>query len=366
MTPRTFIGLAAVTAAVTVAAAFSVMNRYGDTRAGRAEQPLLPNLVATVNDVRELNVVHAGRTITLKRGEPGWVMTEKNGYPADEKKIRDAVVNLSQLRLVEGKTRRADRFPRLEVEDVAAAESKSRLFRLKNAAGDNLAEVIVGKKRYNLGGDVDQGVYVRLPGEEQAWLARGALDIGKDEKDWLDTAVVDIRIKRTRRVSTIAADGAKLVVEKDTPDAENYKAVDPPKDFKPKKNWQWDLNGVGSAMTTLELDDVAPAGEKAFDAENVMKAELQTFGGLIVRVSMLEEGEDTWAVFEAEAGGEATAEPQGEGDERIRDAEAVKKEAAAINARVKGWAYKLPNWKVKPLKLRLTDIEEKAKKDSDS
>ena len=93
-----------------------------------------------------------------------------------------------------------------------------------------------------------------------------------------------------------------------------------PTDVKLKERWQWDVDGLGSAMTTLELDDVVPASEKELAADQVVKAEVETFGGLIVKIAMVPDGEHTWATFSAEVNAEAKAEPEGEDEERIRTA----------------------------------------------
>ena len=359
MTPKAFIGLAIVTVLVAGGAALSVIDRYGVAQTSRSEELLFPDLVDKVNQVTALEVQNKDATLVMERRGDGWVMAGNHDYPVRQGKTRQAIIGLSQLRVVEAKTRKPDRFQRLQVEDLSAEDAQSILFRLKDSDGNSVAEVILGKRRYNLGGSEEQGVYLRRPGENQAWLARGRLTVDKSAKDWLERDIVDIRIKRARRITTIDAEGNTLVAEKQAPGDEHYGLLDMPTDVKLKERWQWDVDGLGSAMTTLELDDVVPASEKELAADQVVKAEVETFGGLIVKIAMVPDGEHTWATFSAEVNAEAKAEPEGEDEERIRTPEEVKKEVEEINARVNGWVYKLPDWKVKPLRLRLVDLKAK-------
>ena len=78
---------------------------------------------------------------------------------------------LAEAELVEAKTRRADRYALLELEDPAAKDAKSRLVRVLDGKGSVLAEVVVGKKRIDAFGVGKSGTYVRKPADA-ADLAR--------------------------------------------------------------------------------------------------------------------------------------------------------------------------------------------------
>ena len=186
MTPKAFIGLAIVTVLVAGGAALSVIDRYGVAQTSRSEELLFPDLVDKVNQVTALEVQNKDATLVMERRGDGWVMAGNHDYPVRQGKTRQAIIGLSQLRVVEAKTRKPDRFQRLQVEDLSAEDAQSILFRLKDSDGNSVAEVILGKRRYNLGGSEEQGVYLRRPGENQAWLARGRLTVDKSAKDWLE------------------------------------------------------------------------------------------------------------------------------------------------------------------------------------
>ena len=87
------------------------------------------------------------------------------------------MAGLADLRLLEAKTDQADRHARLEVEDITAKDAKSRQVTLAGADGKPLADLIVGKQNYTSDLNGLRGVYVRKPGNAQAWLAQGSVEL---------------------------------------------------------------------------------------------------------------------------------------------------------------------------------------------
>jgi hypothetical protein len=346
MSPKTFIGLAVVTVVAVLAAVVGVADRYGGTESGRSEAPVFEGLAERVNDVAEIVVRQGGDVVTIRRGEDGWVVPGKKGHPARPDKVRETIVGLADLRLFEPKTRVAGKFPRLQVEDVDAKDSASVFLRLADDSGKELAQIIVGKSRANLAGVVSSGVYVRRPGAGQAWLARGRLAPSRDAEDWLLKEIVDIASARVSRVTTRDASGAVLSVGKKAEKDAHFEIADLAEGSKLKKNAQGTVDGMASALAGLELADVSKSSD--FDLAATSSAEVTTFDGLTVKVTLFADDKDTWVRVEA-AGDGAAAE-----------------EAAKINARVGGWAYRIKPHKAATLKTRFDDLLDKEKKDKPS
>ena len=95
------------------------------------------------------------------------------GYPARQTRIEKMMGGLVTLSYFEPKTTRADLYPKIEVEDVAKDANSTRVT-VKDESGAVLADVIVGKAKTGVAGLDRDGVYIRLPDEERAWLAEGA------------------------------------------------------------------------------------------------------------------------------------------------------------------------------------------------
>jgi hypothetical protein len=67
-----------------------------DTRVGK---PLLEGF--KVDEVAQVDLADAQGAVTLVRGEGGWSVKERAGFPADIEPIRDLLVKLHELKVVQ-------------------------------------------------------------------------------------------------------------------------------------------------------------------------------------------------------------------------------------------------------------------------
>src|ERR1700732_5227270 len=104
---------------------------------------------------------------------------------------------MADLNFVEPKTQHPGLHPRLGVADPA--HGKTALVAVKDKSGGDLAQAIVGKRRYDRLGAGNHGVYLRKPGEAQSWLARGTLDPSGDPSSWLERQIIDISEKKNAK-----------------------------------------------------------------------------------------------------------------------------------------------------------------------
>src|SRR5215471_6565262 len=188
MQKRYLIPLGAATL-VLVAIAIAVL-ATGDRGVSQAAPGVraVPALAGKLGDVASVSVVHNGSTVTLLRDGDSWLVAEKGNYPANAAKISQAVLAMADLTLVEPKTQKAELYPRLDVEEPGTG--KAARISIKEKAGAPLAELIVGKRRYDRLGAGNDGIYLRRPGDPQAWLARGSLDLSGDDASWLDRRIL--------------------------------------------------------------------------------------------------------------------------------------------------------------------------------
>src|ERR1700736_200340 len=210
MQSRPLILLASATA-VLVAIAIVVL-ATGDRGVSRAAQgqPAFPVLAAKLGDVASVTVSRNGTTMTLIRDGDSWLVAEEGNSPANAAKLSQIVRAMADLNLVEPKTQNPDLYPRLDVEDPE--HGKSALVAVKDKSGGDLAQAIVGKRRYDRLGAGDDGVYLRKPGEAQTWLARGTLDPSGDPSSWLERQIIDISEKKVAKVTLTPPDRSKLVI----------------------------------------------------------------------------------------------------------------------------------------------------------
>jgi hypothetical protein len=312
----------------------------GDRDVSRAapDQPAFPALAARLGEVASVTMSRNGTTMTLIRDGDSWLVAEKGNYPANAAKISQIVRAMADLTLVEPKTQNSDLYSRLEVEDPG--NGKSALVAVKDKSGGDLAQAIIGKRRYDRLGAGNDGVYLRKQGEAQAWLARGTLDPSGDPASWLDRQIIDISEKKIAKVTLTQADGTKLVISRAAPDAK-FAVEDAPDGTKFKS--ESTISGPAAALETLDLDDVKPAGELSVPDKEVMKAYFTTFDGLTVDVRLMERDKSNWIAISATGSGSAEAE------------------AKKIEDKVSHWTYAIPAYKANLLKTKLADLVEPAK-----
>ena len=84
------------------------------------------------------------------------------------------LLGLADLSLVEAKTERAELFSRIGLDDPS--NGKSTLVPVQDRSGANVGELILGKRKFDRLGGGNDGVYVRKPGADRTWLARGTVE----------------------------------------------------------------------------------------------------------------------------------------------------------------------------------------------
>jgi hypothetical protein len=305
---------------------------------------MFPGLAEKLPQARKIEIVHQGKPLVIERqgtdaGAP-WGLDDRDGYRVQESKLRGMLTALTELRLAEPRTSDPTQFSRLGVENASGKQSNSSLLRVLDAGGKPIAEVIVGHRKVRTQGDVPDEVYVRRPGQNQAWLAEGGLQADYDPQLWLDRDIMNIDHARIASVSVMrggqslnfAREGDKLTLQqpKQHPKLDDYR-----------------LEDVSRAFELLTFQDVRSdkdADQNKLLGEQVGQSVFRTADGLAITTTVFEtpksnsKDKDVWARFSA-SGSDKT-----------------KLEAANIQSRVTGWSYQLGSWKEKSVIPTLDDL----------
>ncbi len=370
MQTKTWLGLAVVTAVVVAGAAYTVVQRDAATSEQTVEGALFPDLIDRVNDVRTVTVTKGDQTWTIRLGDAGWTMDEKDGYRASADRVKKTVVAMADLKILEPKTSNPDLYRKIGVDDVDKPWSEAVLVALQDDGGSDLAALLIGKTRSHESGAKPAEVYVRKPGEAASWLVEARLDVKPEAMAWLDPETLKVDKGRVRRVATIHPDGETVVIDRANETVDFFTLQSIPEGQKLRSTQR--LGSMAAGLEFLGHKDVAPADGHDFDGKAAV-TELTTGDGLRVTVEVLPEPVDEdhhWARFRAEFDDALIAQPaaddeKAEGD-AAHDADAVRQEADAINARVAGWAYLLPDYRAEHFLRRMADLTEPAEPEEDA
>ncbi len=322
-----------------------------------------PELKKNINAVTGFTIVAKAKTLTILRGKSGWTMKEKDGYAVDPAQAKSLLVGIAEMKIAEPKTSKPSLYPRIDVEDVTAKDAKSRLVTVTGPGGKVLAKLLIGKTREARAGIGPGLVYFRRPGAKQAWSAAGNLSIEEDPLKWLVRRLADVKRGRIRQIVLTQGDGKKTVVGRTKPGAEIKLLTTPLPDGMVAKE-DGSVTGLTNALSGLDFTDVRRAAKIDFKNKLAGTAELRSFDGLVVSARIAKLGDkDYWIAFTAAYDPKNTIAPKSGAAKSagLESANAVKKEAAAMAARLRGWAYKLPSIKEGYYRIRLEDLIAKKK-----
>ncbi len=356
----------------------------GGTNTGASGQAsttgvLFPALAARINDVNEISVKSKDSEVVLRRSEvkggegkdsaPVWTVTSRSNYPADANKVREAVVSLIELKVVDHKTQKPENYAFLGVTDPESKDSPSRLVTLKDGAGQVLVGAVLGNTVAATGaqrGETKTNIYLRRAGEAQAYQAEGRLDprasFDPDALSWLDRDVISVDAERVKSVTITHADGSRTRVEKESKDAKDFVVLGIPAGRELK--YAGAASPTAGALSRVNLDDVMPIQQASEGAAPTGSAEFFTFDGLVVTVETSTRGGTGWATFAARYE-EPDVEPvpsnqpppaATDGAEKQKKADEVKKEADDLNRKVTAWAYALPEFKLKQFQTTVDEM----------
>jgi hypothetical protein len=343
---------------------------------------LLPTLASRVNDATLLRIAQGDKTLTIKRltgdsaADASWVIEERGGFPAKFEAVRGAVIALSQLVGVEKKTSLPERYADIGVQDhgqpAKPDKQPSTLVTVQDAKGETLASLIVGDVKWGGGG---QQYFVRKSGEAQSWLAglgsggaSGArLDVQPAITSWVNAEIVNIARDRIKLVS-LRTGAESIMAVRDSEATQSFTLRDVPKGADGSARAirsQGTVDQLPTPVSFLNLEDVAAAStvESAFTPEATVAVEFRTFDGLVLVIRVATKDGNDWAMLEAsfdESVVPAPA-PAAEGDTQAPAADtakfdAARKEAEALQQRLAGWAYQIPEWKSRTLRTTWSEL----------
>ena len=342
ITKRTVTLLGSLTVLVAIGAAVAMVERVAEVRTEVSSELLYPDFDLRAGDVRQIEVIRAedneDGTISIVRTGDGWILQQRDGYPARTDNVRKLLFDIGQLKLIERKTADPGRFDRLQLRDVAQEGSKSSRLVITTAEGETLVDLHVGKHRDSLSGG-DPMVYVRRTDEMQSYLAEGALELKGKAPLWLFREVVDVPQASIERARIVTSDGGRTELERVSADGRDFRIVDLPEDR--RIDSQHSVNNAATVLDKLMFDDVRTADGLTFDP-SLGHAEFTTKDGVLYTVEFAEtppaegaEAPTRWMRVQITV-------PEGASDE-------VRALAEKHREQTKTWAFRISDWEIQRL-----------------
>jgi len=267
---RKQMGILAGMAAVLLGAGVAInMHRSGE-QSGVGGGNVFTDLTPALAEVGEIRLSKGdGSRTTLRRESAGWTVVERQ-YPADATRVRELLVALNKLKIIERKTSDPANYPKLGVEAPD-----------KPTATSTLVEVVAGKKTWSLivGKNAEgRAVYARKPAEAASALVEPVITVDPDQKRWLDRQLTDIPGANVLDISVKPAAGPAYLLTRAKKGDTDLALSPVPKGRKPASSMS--INGQADTLTAFVFEDVraAPATPPA----NVERATVRTFDGQVL------------------------------------------------------------------------------------
>lgn len=366
MKSRNFVMLAMV--AVVAAGAWHVTQRNSPTTEF-ATAMLYPGLIDQLNDSQQLAIASSDGTVTVVRDGERWQVKEFDDYPASVAMVKQVLLQLASLKILETKTSKPEKYAQLGVEDRNMPGAASRGVQVVTQNGETTIDLLVGKERPARATN-PPGHYVRRAGEASAYLVEGELTFGAKPTEWIDTSVVNIPVERVRQVTIQPQDGAAVVVSKASPEVQLYTLANLPAGHEVRARAT--VSSMGGLLLDARLEKVVAASKLAAQVPRAV-ATVETFDGLTAVVEQFEFENAAYMTFkfthtpEKAVTPPPTAAPAAQiaKDSAIpvvaplKTRAEVAQEVSELNSRVTGWAYGLPDYKSRLFEKKLVDLTKK-------
>lgn len=283
-------------------------------------QPLLPDFKAVANDTTRVTILgpDADEALTLERIDDAWVVGTRDNYAADVGKLRPLIIALADASILEEKTSDPALYEKLGLDDPESGGSGSKV----TVAGPDFAYAVIL-------GNTTQGKfrYARDAAAAGSYLIDQDPELPLAADDWLLPDLLDIGAARVRQVRIAHADGETIALAKDTQEQTDFSVLDIPAGR--ELSYATVANGIAGVLGKLQLSDV----RRRVAAPAATTVEFDTWDELRISAEIVTDDEDTWVSFTATGG-----------------------DAEAINARLGGWQYQLPEHKTNLLTRRWDDL----------
>lgn len=216
--------------------------------------PVLPGWSDAVERAARIEIDSPAERFALERGEGGWVMPSRDGYPVLPERLAELDAWLAGLDYVGARTADPDKHARLGLADSGEEGAATRVT-VRDGAGGVLADILLGRPGAS-------GLYVRFPGRNRTYAVRagetgGAMPPIATAGNWLDLDFLELGANAIAQARIRPERGPAYRLERPSPSVRNFALREPA---------GWTLitaaagNGPASVLARVRFRDVRAAG----------------------------------------------------------------------------------------------------------
>ncbi len=316
------------------------------------------NLVQGLDTSKIATVVLASKDEETKiaRKGGGYVVTNKEDYPALVNEINGLVAEILDIKTLELVTRNAQNH-----KDLGVSEDTARyIVKFLDVEGkpiEGFGGIVISET------DPDtQRVYVRLLAADEVYLVEGAPWPRMSSMDYIDKRLTSTEREKIESVTVTSADGT-YTLRRDGDSEEVVLSSGIPEGKKWKGSTYRQVFGALSSLQFTDVQSAAKAGELNFDTTYVARLKDST----VYTFKIAKADDKVFLKVDAEFTDTAAVTVKRDGSEteeelKAKEAKLLARDAAnAFRERHAGWVYEIASWKAGDLTKPLADLlEDKA------
>jgi len=291
---------------------------------------IFENIKNQLNDIKEINIDNNEKKISIIKDQDNWYMASKSNYKVKNEVVRKNLIQISELRFFEKKTKEEYLYSRLNLEYPNDEDGNSKFISIINSDKEALIEFILGKRKKN-------GVYIKKLKDKQTWLTSGTLDMSSVERDWLETKILNIDYQDVKKVSVNHLNKKESFSLTKDDKNKNFLIDNLTKEQIPKSDLI--ANHIGYFFTNLIFEDVVKR-KNVIDSELRTKINFELFDGTNIFAFIFNEDKDTWINFEIDE----------QSTFKLKDNNKI-----FVN-NIQNWSYKLSSKKYNFVNAKLDDL----------
>ena len=302
--------------------------------------------------IHRILVKSGSDTATLVRQGEGFVVVEKDNYPASAKSINSLIFKCLDVRCQEETTKDPANHEKLGVGDESGVGDKSKdalSVAFLDAKGKTLIGLIRGERAGDLGGQ-----YVRRLGDNAVYRAERYFNIDSRPIDYINTSFVAVKSDDVSRVDVRAGQDVYSISrnDKDEITLENI-----PKGKRAKAT---DYRDVFDALTNLDMTDVSPAAKLKLNWDGSYTCRLKS--GLSYTVHLAKKDDKHYVRLSATGpvGSGVSVGPK-DSKEELKKKEAIllaMKAAPEFTQRHAPWVYEISSYNAEKMRRPFKDLIE--------
>jgi hypothetical protein len=294
--------------------------------------------------IASIKIKEGDKIVDMQKNNGGFAVANKNGYPADTKKINQLITDTLDVKIQEKITDNSENFADLQIGEKAKSVS------FFNGNDKLITGICIGKRSRELGGS-----YVRLIDSNEVFLAESSPRISTDPLGYLDKQIVSLDTKNIIKVTVTDSNGTYTITSE--PNSTNSILQGIPEGKKAKGT---DYEQVFSALSRISFTDVMKEKE-GLTFDNRYICELSD-----KRIYKLETAEKNGEYFlkcEAEYTGPENIQKKRtkESEQELKKKEALllaQDKVDEFNRKTSMWIYEISEYKAENLTKDLSELIE--------